>query len=124
MVRRLYTPELANRSLALVRRIATELRDAAREVQRLWLLLQRPGASNADAHRQQLHDARQRYDELGRELEQLGVEVKDPLSGLLDFRARRGDEVVYLCWQVGEDRVDHWHTLEGGYPARRPLSEF
>jgi len=35
------------------------------------------------------------------------------------------DGVVYLiCWRLGEgDRIAWWHTLEGGFPARRPLRE-
>lgn len=60
------------------------------------------------------------------DLGELGVEVKDPWIGLIDFHAHRtrGDrEVVYLCWRLGEDRITHWHPLAGGFAARRPLSE-
>jgi hypothetical protein len=28
---------------------------------------------------------------------------------------------VYLCWELGEDEVTHWHELEGGYGGREPL---
>jgi hypothetical protein len=59
-----------------------------------------------------------------REVAELGVEVKDMDSGLIDFRTLRGDEEVYLCWRLGEgDRIAYWHTLEGGFLARRPLIE-
>lgn len=51
----------------------------------------------------------------------LGVEVKDVAMGLVDFYARRDGDIVYLCWQRGEPRVGHWHTLEGGFAGRRPL---
>ena len=52
----------------------------------------------------------------------LGCEVKDIHRGLVDFPARLGNEVVYLCWQRGEDRVGWWHTLGGGFAGRKPLS--
>ena len=51
-----------------------------------------------------------------------GCEVKDLHRGLVDFPARIGNEVVYLCWQRGEDRIGWWHTLGGGFASRKPLS--
>jgi hypothetical protein len=51
----------------------------------------------------------------------LGCEVKDLYRGLVDFPTRIGNEVVYLCWQRGEDRVAWWHTLGSGFAGRKPL---
>ena len=51
----------------------------------------------------------------------LGCEVKDLHRGLVDFPARIGNEVVYLCWQRGEDRIGWWHTLGGGFAGRKAL---
>jgi hypothetical protein len=28
---------------------------------------------------------------------------------------------VYLCWLLDEPMVDHWHAVESGFAARRPL---
>jgi len=50
-----------------------------------------------------------------------GIEVKDLESGLIDFYALQNGEVVFLCWQRGEDEVGFFHTLDGGYRTRRPL---
>lgn len=50
-----------------------------------------------------------------------GIEVKDLESGLVDFFALRNGEVVYLCWQRGEESVHFYHTLTGGYRNRRPI---
>src|SRR5438046_3923460 len=52
----------------------------------------------------------------------LGCEVKDLHRGLIDFPARIGNEVVYLCWQRGEDRIEWWHTLGSGFEGGKPLS--
>ncbi len=55
------------------------------------------------------------------ELTALGVQVKDLDTGLVDFPALRGGEEVLLCWQLGEDEIGWWHTLDGGFAGRRPL---
>jgi hypothetical protein len=56
------------------------------------------------------------------ELAVLGVEVKDPDQGLIDFRAMRDGREVYLCWKLGEGvRIMYWHDLDAGYAGRRPL---
>lgn len=56
-----------------------------------------------------------------RELDDLGVVVKDLDLGLLDFPGLRDGEEVELCWQVGEDAVTYWHPLEAGYRGRKPI---
>lgn len=50
-----------------------------------------------------------------------GCLVKDLERGLVDFYALAGDRLIFLCWQLGESEILHWHTLEGGYSARQPL---
>jgi hypothetical protein len=55
------------------------------------------------------------------ELAKSGIELKDPARGLIDFHHERTGEVVYLCYQLGEDDILYWHTLDGGFAARQPL---
>jgi hypothetical protein len=50
-----------------------------------------------------------------------GVEVKSLDEGLLDFPARHGEEVVLLCWKVGEPEVAFWHGVDEGFAGRRSL---
>ena len=54
-------------------------------------------------------------------LDELGVQVKDLDTGLLDFPAVRDGEEVELCWQVGEDAVAHWHGIGEGFAGRKPI---
>ena len=54
-------------------------------------------------------------------IQALGVELKDPELGLVDFPAELEGEAVYLCWQFGEDRVRFWHRRADGFAGRRPL---
>ncbi len=50
-----------------------------------------------------------------------GIEVKDLDRGLVDFYGLQDGEVVFLCWQRGEPRVAHYHSLAGSYRTRRPI---
>jgi hypothetical protein len=51
----------------------------------------------------------------------LGAVVKDLDAGLVDFPALRGDEEVFLCWQLGEDEIRYWHGREEGFAGRKEL---
>jgi len=55
------------------------------------------------------------------QLEDLGVRLKDPWLGLVDFLSYREGELVELCWRLGEDHVGYWHRIGDGYRGRRPL---
>ena len=56
------------------------------------------------------------------ELEELGVQMKDYVRGLIDFPALRDGRVVLLCWEMGEgDELEWWHDLEAGFAGRQPL---
>jgi hypothetical protein len=57
------------------------------------------------------------------EIDAIGVQVKDLETGLLDFPCRVDDQVVLLCWRVGEAAIEHWHTIEDGFKGRRPLDD-
>ncbi|MGA8739763.1 MAG: DUF2203 domain-containing protein [Terracidiphilus sp.] len=57
------------------------------------------------------------------EIDSIGVQVKDVDSGLLDFPCRVEDQVVLLCWRMGETAIEHWHTIEDGFKGRQPVDE-
>ncbi|TMB93458.1 MAG: DUF2203 family protein, partial [Chloroflexi bacterium] len=61
--------------------------------------------------------------ELAERVQSYGCELKDMEMGLIDFRWLREDREVYLCWKLGEARVEHWHELETGFAGRQPLEE-
>jgi hypothetical protein len=54
---------------------------------------------------------------------ELGVQIKDPRRGLLDFPALRNGEEILLCWLIEEPQVEYWHDLVQGFAGRRPVSE-
>ena len=57
------------------------------------------------------------------EIDEIGVQVKDIDSGLLDFPCRLDDQVVLLCWRMGETSIEHWHTMEAGFNGRQPVDD-
>ncbi len=52
-----------------------------------------------------------------------GIEIKDLSAGLVDFVALRDGEIVYLCWQEGEEKIQWWHAVSGGFQTRRRLTQ-
>ena len=56
-----------------------------------------------------------------RQLEAWGIVLRDPTIGLIDFLHKREGETVFLCWKLGESRVEWWHPLETGIAGRQRL---
>ena len=75
----------------------------------------------AEELRAALERAHAEVAELIDEITSHGVQIKDPDRGLLDFPAVIDGQPALLCWLVGEQRIEFWHTLEGGFAGRRPL---
>jgi len=67
--------------------------------------------------------ALQRAKDAVAEIDATGVQVKDLDIGLLDFPCMVGDEVILLCWKLGENGITHWHSVEEGFAGRKPIDE-
>ena len=57
------------------------------------------------------------------EIDAAGVQVEDLDIGLLDFPCVVGDEVILLCWKLGERGITHWHNTTDGFAGRKPIDE-
>jgi hypothetical protein len=64
--------------------------------------------------------AQHRQDALA-EIDSLGVQIKDLEIGLLDFPCQVDDQIVLLCWKLGESGISYWHTVDEGFQGRRPI---
>jgi hypothetical protein len=71
----------------------------------------------------ELKGAASRMAEIVGEIEELGCFLKDIDLGLIDFAFEMDDDVVFLCWQYGEQRVIAWHSVDSGFGQRRPLPD-
>lgn len=131
MAARYFTPEEANEALPRVRPLVERMvaaRAALEEARGRQAELTARIAGNGGLPPSELADAREELQARGSavadaiaELHALGVLVKDPERGLVDFPARRRGEEVLLCWLLGEDDVGYWHGLEEGFAGRKPL---
>jgi hypothetical protein len=57
------------------------------------------------------------------EIEAIGVQVKDLDIGLLDFPCIVEDQIVLLCWKLGEEKIQYWHGVEEGFRGRKPIDD-
>jgi hypothetical protein len=129
---RTFTPEEANEALVELRPIVERMVEhrrnlTAAQVQQAELVTRIAG-NGGDLVPSDLHEA---ADTIQREaaaisdcaerINAVGAEVKSLEEGLLDFPARRGDEVVLLCWKLGEDEIHYWHRVDEGFGGRKPL---
>jgi hypothetical protein len=123
-----FTVDEANATLPLVRRIVEDV-----VVQhRLWrarvdevdLLAASGRASDvADMARieAEILSLAGEIDGFRRELAELGIQLKDPALGLVDFPSRIGNRPILLCWRLGEPDIGFWHDEHTGYAGRQPL---
>jgi hypothetical protein len=83
----------------------------------------RVNSANVARQRAEMEEHLKQVRESIAEIDAIGVQVKDLDSGLLDFPCRVEDEVVLLCWRMGEPAIEHWHTVEAGFQGRQPVDE-
>jgi hypothetical protein len=53
-----------------------------------------------------------------------GIELKDVEIGLVDFPAKIKGVEVLLCWRLGEEQIEFYHSRESGFMGRRPISDW
>lgn len=107
---------------------ATELNDQVNDLEVVWgskvLAPDCPDRADYLKYKAAVTEIEEAVDEILNGVRGEGIEIKDLNSGLIDFYAKRGAEVVFLCWQRGEKDVGFWHTLQGGFAGRKPIKEF
>lgn len=130
---RTYTVSQANAALAevdpLVARIATLYRDLPELQEAVQIANYRTSRDHAGPELERSYEVAKRaqYDaemELARavaRLESMNITLKDPAIGLIDFYGYRDDELVELCWKLGEREVGFWHRIGDGFAGRRPV---
>jgi len=56
-------------------------------------------------------------------LVEMEITLRDIATGLIDFPALVTGRPIWLCWRLGEDDIEFWHSHDEGFESRRPLSE-
>jgi hypothetical protein len=117
-----FTLEEANALLPTLVPLLEALREAHREIGERHELLSAAARFNGGGPPgRELLEASQTARRCLAEAAGLGVEVRDPATGLIDFPAERAGEIVFLCWRLGEDVVAWWHPTDTGFAGRQPI---
>ena len=120
---KLFTLEGATRMIPVVDARLQELQAAIAdlEVAQAHMDGLRPDSVEAYNARQEfaflvrsVHDARAA-------VQNLGVQVPDLGTGVVEFPSRVGGEVVHLVWERGDDMITHYHRLTAD-DEPRPLA--
>lgn len=127
-----FTLDEAEAILPRVRALLGRMQDAKRQIDALRVDLQgavRTSTGNGHVRDERSLEAKKEraerlVAEINANLETLhewGIELKSLDEGLIDFPHRRGGRLVYLCWRLGEDRIEYWHDIDAGFAGRQPL---
>jgi hypothetical protein len=122
---RYYTPREANEILIVVRPMVAEMVGIAERIRErqpdLWAMVEKAAGNGGNPALSRLLPEFDRLHTLLHRLQDLGVEVKDVETGLVDFRAVRDGREVYLCWKYGEGSIQFWHEIEAGFQGRQRI---
>ncbi len=127
---RTFTVEEANNALPLVRRIVAD-------IVRAYELLSEQAVDYKDVRvvedrtteiedrlnglKRSMSVLSEQIEDFVAELAEIGCEMKDLKTGLIDFPFLMDGRRVFLCYELGEERVEFWHELTEGYAGRKPL---
>jgi hypothetical protein len=56
-------------------------------------------------------------------LDSWSITLRDIGTGLIDFPALASGRQIWLCWRLGEDDIDWWHSVDEGFAGRRRLAD-
>ena len=126
-----FTPAEAGSMLPLVRAIVkdiTDLSHSLRDRQTRLDRLQKDGVRSGLITAAELEEEEsvfasdmERLQDCTTELSRLGVELKDFLTGLVDFPCWMDGREICLCWKHGEAELGWWHEVDAGFRGRQPL---
>jgi len=116
-----FTPEEANKTLPLVKKIVKDILDYSFELKTI-----------SDSTNGEIEDNREAQNLISsikgfmRELEEIGCAYKDWnfSIGLVDFPAILDGEEVYLCWKSDEESITYFHGINEGFRGRKAIPEY
>jgi hypothetical protein len=121
----------ANELVADVRPVLEGLRDDRERIAEVQSELQRERETNGSAnHAERLVELEAELREIVRrmqfavaQIDNWGITLREIGTGLIDFPALANGRPIWLCWRLGEGKIEWWHEANEGFDARQPLSE-
>ncbi len=133
MQRRRFTLEEANSLVPWLERTIQRLNSSLErleDLRRRWEELQKDQRrlnGTFDSYHE-INVMKAELDEMGEDMQQIldtigdeGIIIRDLSTGLVDFPHIRQGREVYLCWIIGEKRIEYWHETDSGFAHRQLL---
>jgi hypothetical protein len=122
---RYFTVDEANALLPEVRRIVGNMLAARQTIVEarplVWPILEKSVNNGGAKQAGELIFEFEKVQAAVKQLTELGLQLKDVNTGLVDFLSVRDGREVYLCWRFDEPAVNFWHDLEAGFAGRQPI---
>jgi len=120
-----FTAEEANRALPQVRALVDQILRARQAIldarPDLWPVLEQAVGNGGSKKAGEVLQDFKRLEDGVQGLQDIGCELKDISTGLVDFPALRDGREVLLCWKFDEPQVMYWHDLQSGFAGRQKL---
>ena len=116
-----FTPDEANKTLPLVKKIVKDILDYSFELKTI-----------SDSTGGEIENNREAQSKISSikgfmaELEEIGCAYKDWnfSIGLVDFPSIIDDEEVFLCWKSDEEKIIYYHGINEGFRGRKLIPEY
>ena len=116
-----FTPEEANKTLPLVKKIVKDILDYTSELKIIT------DSVNGDVENNRVaQNLISNIRGFMKELEEIGCYYKDWnfSIGLVDFPAIIDNEDVLLCWKSDEEKILYYHGINEGFRGRKLIPEY
>jgi hypothetical protein len=57
------------------------------------------------------------------QIDRWNIQLREIGTGLVDFPALVAGRPVWLCWRLGEDKVEWWHEVTEGFDSRHRIED-
>jgi hypothetical protein len=125
---RTFTLQEANETLTTILPLMDEIQSIRRTILKhqpeLWAMVERSAGNGGNLTLSKLQKDFDRFDKLVHQILDLGIEIKDINTGLIDFPALKDGRAVYLCWRYKEESIQFWHEIDAGFAGRQPIETF
>lgn len=124
MAERFYSVEEANALIPKLRPLLERLRQsqqALAEDKTLAVVREKAASNGGGLPGRHLTELSRSLERDLKQLQEWGIVLRDPTIGLIDFLHQRAGETVFLCWKLGESRVEWWHPVDTGIAGRQHL---
>lgn len=124
MPEKFYTVEEANALVPKLKTLLQRIRDtqqALAEDKSVAVVREKASQNGGGLPGRHLSELSRTLERDLQQLQQWGIVLRDPSIGLIDFFHQRQGETVFLCWKLGESKVEWWHPVDTGIAGRERL---